>query len=116
MLSVSPDARSAGRCATCRRRCPGYDAAWDAAMADGGHRDHSDVPAGGGAAGAVPRAWRLVAHVPWARPAAKSTYLLEDTVRVARQDMTPSVVAVFLRFVLADRHGHRGAGGGRPDR
>ena len=26
VVSVRPDARSAGRCATCRRRCPGYDA------------------------------------------------------------------------------------------
>src|SRR5664280_2884654 len=26
VVSVRPDARSAGRCAQCRRSCPGYDA------------------------------------------------------------------------------------------
>jgi len=58
----------------------------------------------------------LVAHVPWARPAAKSTYLLADTCAWLVKTMTPSAVAVFLRIVLADRHGHRGAVGSRPDR
>ena len=67
-------------------------------MADGGHRHHSHVPGSCGAAGAVPRAWRLVAHVPWARPAAKSTYLLEDTCAWLVKNMALSAVAVFLRL------------------
>jgi len=29
VVSVRPDARSAGRCAQCRRLCPGYDAGVD---------------------------------------------------------------------------------------
>ena len=51
----------------------------DQAVAHGRHRHHSHVPAGPGAAVAVPGAGVLVAHVPWALPGAKCMYLLEDT-------------------------------------
>lgn len=62
VFSVRPKAREASRCSRCRKRCPGYD---------GGDRT---------------RRWRtldvgkvVVAHVPWARPAAKHTWAFEDT-------------------------------------
>src|SRR5664279_712700 len=40
----------------------------------------------------------LVAHVPWARPGAKCTYLLEDTCAWLVKNMALSAVAVFLRL------------------
>jgi transposase len=39
-----------------------------------------------------------VAHVPWARPGAKCTYLLEDTCAWLVKNMALSAVAVFLRL------------------
>ena len=84
VFSVRPKASQAGRCSRCRKRCPGYDA--------------------GGRDGERTRRWRtldvgttkaylqaaaprvaceehgvVVAHVPWARPGAKHTWLFEDT-------------------------------------
>ena len=67
-------------------------------MADGGHRDHPHVPGSGGAAGAVPGPRVLVAHVPWARPGAKCTYLLEDTCAWLAKNMALTAVTVFLRL------------------
>jgi transposase len=40
----------------------------------------------------------LVAHVPWARPGAKCTYLLEDTCAWLVKNMALSAVAVFLQL------------------
>ena len=80
VVSVRPDARSAGRCAQCRRPCPGYDCGV-------GTRRWRTVDTGTtrtflqAAAPRVrcPEHGVLVAHVPWARPGAKCMYLLEDT-------------------------------------
>jgi len=99
VVSVRPDARSAGRCATCRRRCPGYDAGV-------GSRRWRTVDTGTtrtflqAAAPRVrcPEHGVLVAHVPWARPGAKSTFLLEDTCAWLVKNMALSAVAVFLRL------------------
>ena len=88
VVSVRPDARSAGRCAQCRRSCPGYDTGV-------GTRRWRTVDTGTTRTfleAAAPRVrcaqhGVLVAHVPWARPGAKCTYLLEDMYgwRTARQ-------------------------------
>ena len=40
----------------------------------------------------------LVADVPWARPGARCTYLLEDTCAWLVKNMALSAVAVFLRL------------------
>ena len=74
VVSVRPDARSGGRCAQCRRSCPGYDAGvgtrrWRTVECDtagwakwGCHsqtvdtRYHAHLPGVRGAAGAVPGA------------------------------------------------------------
>ena len=40
----------------------------------------------------------LVAHVPWARPGAKCTYLLEDTCAWLAKNMALTAVTVFLRL------------------
>ena len=72
VVAVRPDARSAGRCGTCRRRCPGYDSG-------AGTRRWRTVDTGTtrtfleAAAPRVrcPEHGVLVAHVPWARPGAK---------------------------------------------
>lgn len=98
VLSVRPKAAMAGRCSRCRKGCPGYD---------GGIR---------------PRRWRtldvgttktylqasvprvacaqhgvVVAHVPWARPGAKHTWLFEDTCAWLAAHTALSVLTVFLR-------------------
>ena len=99
VVSVRPDARSAGRCATCRRPCPGYDCGV-------GTRRWRTVDTGTtrtflqAAAPRVrcPEHGVLVAHVPWARPGAKCTYLLEDTCAWLVKNMVLSAVAVFLRL------------------
>ena len=99
VVSVRPDARSAGRCAQCRRPCPGYDCGV-------GTRRWRTVDTGTtrtflqAAAPRVrcPEHGVLVAHVPWARPGAKCTYLLEDTCAWLVKNMVLSAVAVFLRL------------------
>ena len=39
-----------------------------------------------------------MAHVPWARPGAKCTYLLEDTCAWLAKNMALTAVTVFLRL------------------
>ena len=99
VVSVRPDARSAGRCAQCRRSCPGYDPGV-------GTRRWRTVDTGTtrtfleAAAPRVrcPEHGVLVAHVPWARPGAKCTYLLEDTCAWLAKNMALTAVTVFLRL------------------
>ena len=99
VVAVRPDARSAGRCGTCRRRCPGYDSG-------AGTRRWRTVDTGTtrtfleSAAPRVqcPEHGVLVAHVPWARPGAKCTYLLEDTCAWLAKSMALAAVTVFLRL------------------
>jgi len=99
VVSVRPDARSGGRCAQCRRSCPGYDAGV-------GTRRWRTVDTGTtrtfleAAAPRVqcPEHGVLVAHVPWARPGAKCTYLLEDTCAWLAKNMALTAVTVFLRL------------------
>lgn len=98
VLSVRPKASQARRCSQCRKRCPGYDC------------------------GEEPRRWRtldvgttkaylrarvvrvqcpehgvVVAHVPWARPGARHTWIFEDTCAWLAANTALSVLAVFLR-------------------
>ena len=99
VVSVRPDARTAGRCAQCRRSCPGYDGGV-------GTRRWRTVDTGTtrtfleSAAPRVrcPEHGVLVAHVPWARPGAKCTYLLEDTCAWLAKNMALTAVTVFLRL------------------
>jgi len=102
VFSVRPKASQTGRCSRCRKRCPGYDA--------------------GGRDGDATRRWRtldvgttktylqaaaprvactehgvVVAHVPWARPGAKHSYLFEDTCAWLTAHAAMSVVAMFLQ-------------------
>src|SRR5664279_2372692 len=99
VVSVRSDARSAGRCGQCRRPCPGYDSG-------AGIRRWRTVDTGTtrtflqAAAPRVrcPEHGVLVAHVPWARPGAKCTYVLEDTCAWLVKNMALSAVAVFLRL------------------
>jgi transposase len=99
VVSVRPDARSAGRCAQCRRSCPGYDPGV-------GTRRWRTVDTGTTRTfleAAAPRVkcpvhGVLVAHVPWARPGAKCTYLLEDTCAWLAKNMALAAVTVFLRL------------------
>ena len=99
VVAVRPDARSAGRCGTCRRRCPGYDSG-------AGTRRWRTVDTGTtrtfleAAAPRVrcPEHGVLVAHVPWARPGAKCTYLLEDTCAWLAKNMAKNAVTEFLRL------------------
>lgn len=62
-------------------------------MADLGHGDDENVPAGRGAAGAVPGV--VVADVPWARAGAKCTYRL---VCVAGQAKALNALTVSLQL------------------
>ena len=98
VVSVRPKAGQAGRCSQCQRRCPGYDK------------------------GEQTRRWRtldmgttkvylqattprvqcrehgvVVAHVPWARPGAKHTWIFEDTCAWQAAHMTMSVLSVLMR-------------------
>ena len=81
VFSVRPKASQAGRCSRCRKRCPGYDAGGR----DGdGIRRWRTLDVGTTKAylqAAVPRVscaedGVVVAHVPWARPGAKRTWVL----------------------------------------
>ncbi len=99
VVLVRPDARSAGRCPTCRRRCPGYDNGagtrrWrtlDTATT----RTYLEAEA---PRVTCPEHGVGVAHVPWARPGAKCTYLLEDTCAWLAKNMALTAITVFLRL------------------
>ena len=102
VLSVRPTASQAGRCSRCRKRCPGYDAGGR----DGdGTRRWRTLDVGTTKAylqAAAPRVQCpehgvVVAHVPWARPGAKHSYLFEDTCAWLTAHTAMSVVAVFLQ-------------------
>src|SRR5664279_4355438 len=91
-LRVPTPGRRVG-CAQCRRRCPGYDAGV-------GVRRWRTVDTGTirtflqSAAPRVrcPEHGVLVADVPWARPGARCTYLLEDTCAWLVKNMALSAV------------------------
>jgi transposase len=99
VVSVRTDARTFGRCAQCQRRCPGYDAGagvrrWRT-LDTGTTRTflQADAPRVHCAEHGV-----VVAHVPWARPGAKCTYLLEDTCAWLAKHMALTAITVFLRL------------------
>jgi transposase len=102
VFSVRPKASQAGRCSRCRRRCPGYDAGGR----DGdGTRRWRTLDVGTTKAylqSAAPRVactehGVVVAHVPWARPGAKHSWVFEDTCAWLTAHAAMSVVAVFLQ-------------------
>lgn len=99
VFTVRPKAAAVGRCSRCRARCPGYDAG------NGMRRWRTlDV----GSTKAYLQAWAprvacrehgvVVAHVPWARPGAKCSYVFEDTCAWLAAHTALSVVTVFLRL------------------
>jgi transposase len=99
VASVRVAAGLAGRCPTCRRRCPGYDAGVGVRR----WRTLDTVVTRTFLEAAAPRVecpehGVVVALVPWARPGAKCTYLLEDTCAWLAKNMALSAVAVFLRL------------------
>ena len=68
-------------------------------MADGGHRGTTRTFLESAAPRVqCPDHGVLVAHVPWARPGAKCTYLLEDTCAWLAKNMALTAVTVFLRL------------------
>lgn len=99
VLSVRPKASQAGRCSRCRKRCPGYDGG-------DGIRRWRTLDVGTTKAylqAAVPRVecpehGVVVAHVPWARPGARHTWLFEDTCAWLAAHTALSVLTVFLRI------------------
>jgi len=99
VLTVRPKASEAGRCSRCRRRCPGYDGG-------DGTRKWRTLDMGTTKTylqAAAPRVscaehGVVVAHVPWARPGAKCTYVFEDTCAWLAAHAALSVVTVFLRL------------------
>ena len=99
VLSVRPQAAQAGRCSRCRKRCPGYDGG-------DGLRRWRTLDVGTTKAylqAAAPRVQCLehgvvVAHVPWARPGAKHTWLFEDTCAWLAAHSAMSVLTVLLRI------------------
>ena len=99
VVSVRPDVRSAGRCGQCRRACSGYDSGvgsrrWRT-VDTGTTRTFLQAPA---PRVRCPEHGVVVAHVPWARPGAKCTYLLEDTCAWLAKNMALTAVVVFLRL------------------
>ena len=98
VVSVRCKASQASRCSRCRRRCPGYDSG-DAA------RRWRTLDVGTTKAylqAVVPRVectehGVVVAHVPWARPGAKHTWLFEDTCAWLAAHTAMSVLTVLLR-------------------
>ena len=99
VLSVRPKAAEAGRCSRCRRRCPGYDGG-------DGIRRWRTLDVGTTKAylqAAAPRVecdehGVVVAHVPWARPGAKHTWLFEDTCAWLAAHTAMSVLTIMLRI------------------
>ena len=99
VLTVRAKASQAGRCSRCRRRCPGYDGG-DAI------RRWRTLDVGTSKAylqAAVPRVQCpedgvVVAHVPWARPGARHTWLFEDTCAWLAAHTALSVLTVLLRI------------------
>lgn len=99
VATVRCDYRMSGRCGRCRRRCSGYDQG-------GGVRRWRTVDTGLLVTYLEALAPRVscpehgvqVAHVPWARPGAKTTFLLEDVVAWSAANMTVSAVVVLLRL------------------
>jgi len=99
VFTVRPKAAAAGRCSRCLARCPGYDAGdgvrrWRTLDA-GSTKAYLQAPA--------PRVscrehGVVVAHVPWARPGAKCSYVFEDTCAWLAAHTALSVVTVFLRL------------------
>ena len=103
VVSVRCKASQASRCSRCRRRCPGYDAGGR----DGeGTRRWRTLDVGTTKAylqAAAPRVaceehGVVVAHVPWARPGAKHTWLFEDTCAWLAAHTAMSVLTVLLRI------------------
>lgn len=98
IMRVRPKVGQRGRCSRCRRRCAGYDRRgkprrwrsldWGATMV----YLEADVPRV-----SCPEHGVVVAHVPWARPAARHTHAFEDTVAWWTARAASSVVAEFLR-------------------
>jgi transposase len=99
VFTVRPTAAAAGRCSRCRARCPGYDAG-------NGVRRWRTLDVGSTKAYLQASAPRVscrehgvvVAHVPWARPGAKCSYVFEDTCAWLAAHTALSVVTVFLRL------------------
>lgn len=99
VFTVRPKAAAAGRCSRCRARCPGYDAG-------DGIRRWRTLDVGSTKAylqASAPRVFCrehgvVVAHVPWARPGARCSYVFEDTCAWLAAHTALSVVTVFLRL------------------
>lgn len=99
VLRVRPKAGQAGRCSRCRAVRPGYDAGdglrrWRTVDV-GTMKTYLESP--------VPRVrcpehGVVVAHVPWARPGAKHTWLFEDTCAWLAAHTALSVLTVMLRI------------------
>lgn len=99
VFTVRPKAAAAGRCSRCLARCPGYDAGdgmrrWRT-LDVGSTKAYLQAPA--------PRVscrehGVVVAHVPWARPGAKCSYVFEDTCAWLAAHTALSVVTMFLRL------------------
>jgi transposase len=99
VLRVRAKAAQAGRCSRCLAVRPGYDAG-------GGLRRWRTLDVGTMKTyleASVPRVacpehGVVVAHVPWARPGAKHTWLFEDTCAWLAAHTALSVLTVFLRI------------------
>ena len=99
VLSVRPKAAVAGRCSRCRKGCPGYDSGI-------GPRQWRTLDVGTTKTylqASVPRVQCaqhgvVVAHVPWARPGARHTWLFEDTCAWLAAHTALSVLTVLLRI------------------
>ncbi|MEJ7649480.1 MAG: ISL3 family transposase [Nakamurella sp.] len=99
VATVRCDYRTSGRCGRCRRPCAGYDQG-------AGLRRWRTIDTGTMVTYLQARAPRVscpdhgvqVAHVPWARPGAKMTLLLEDVSAWSAANMTVSAVTVLLRL------------------
>lgn len=98
VLLVRPKASQAGRCSHCKKRCPGYDgrdrtrrwrtldvgttkAYLQSGVARVQCREHGVV----------------VAHVPWARPGARHTWVFEDTCAWLATHTALSALTMLLR-------------------
>lgn len=98
VMRVRAKVGQCGRCSRCGRRCAGYDRRgqrrrwrsldWGSTMV----YLEAEV-----ARVSCPEHGVVVAHVPWARPAARHTYAFEDTVAWLTARAAASVVAELLR-------------------